>query len=109
MAPGIAASRGIGSSGYSSGVNTIHSNLDSYNKYTEKLAKRAGGVKSSEAYSYILTKVEKDIGVVGVNLASGETDRQLVLKEKEPNYTVDEQTNRIFHFQGKDSVVVYQF
>jgi hypothetical protein len=90
-------------------VNTIHSNLDRYNSYTEKLAKRAGGVKSSEAYSYVLTKVEKDIGIVGVNLASGETDRQLVLKEKEPNYTVDEAANRIFHFKGKDSVVAYQF
>ncbi len=65
--------------------------------------------KSSKAYSYILTKVEKDIGIVGVNLATGETDRQLVLKEKEPNYTVDEPTNRIFHFAGKDSVVAYQF
>ena len=66
--------------------------------------------KSSKAYSYILPKVEKDIGIVGVNLATGETDRQLVLKEKEPtNYTVDEATNRIFHFAGKDSVVAYQF
>ncbi len=105
----VAASGGMGSSGYNSGVDTIHSNLDRYNSYTEKLSKRAGGVKSSEAYSYILTKVEKDIGIVGVNLTNGETDRQLVLKEKEPNYTVDEPTNRIFHFAGKDSVVAYQF
>ncbi len=105
----VAASGGIGSSGYSSGVSTIHTNLDSYNRYTEKAAQRAGGSKSSEAYSYILTKVDKDIGIVGVNLTTGETDRQLVLKEKEPNYTVDEQANRIFHFAGKDSVVAYQF
>ncbi len=104
-----AASGGIGSSGYSSGVSTIHSNLDSYNKYTENAAKRAGGTKSSETYSYILTKVEKDIGLLGINLASGETDRQIVLKEKEPNYTVDETTGRVFHFKDKDSVVCYQF
>ena len=105
----VAASGGIGSSGYNSGVSNIHSNLDSYNRYTEKAAKRAGGVKTSEAYSYILTKVEKDIGIVGVNLVNGESDRQLVLKEKEPNYTVDDAANRIFHFAGKDSVVAYQF
>ncbi len=105
----VAASGGIGTSGYNDGVSTIHRNLDSYNKYTEKLAQRAGGAKASETYSYILTKVEKDIGIVGVNLTSGETDRQLVLKEKEPNYTVDEPANRIFHFAGKDSVVAYQF
>jgi hypothetical protein len=103
------ASGGYGSSGYSSGVNTIHSNLDRYNSYTEKAAKRAGGSKSSEAYTYILTNVEKDIGVVGVNLATGETDRTVTLKEKEPEYTVDEPMNRVFHFKGKNTVVAYQF
>ncbi|MSU72163.1 MAG: hypothetical protein EXS43_07455 [Opitutus sp.] len=76
---------GRGSSGYNSGINTIHSNLDRYNSYTEKAKKRAGGSKSSEAYTYIITNVEKVIGVVGVNLATGETDRTLPLKEKEPN------------------------
>ncbi|MDP3069250.1 MAG: PQQ-binding-like beta-propeller repeat protein [Opitutaceae bacterium] len=104
-----AAGGGFGSSGYNSGVNTIHSNLGSYNAYTEKAARRAGGSKSSQAYTYILTKVEKDIGVVGVNLATGETDRELVLKEKEPDYTVDEPMNRVFHFKGKSTVVGYQF
>jgi hypothetical protein len=65
--------------------------------------------KSSQNYTYIITKLEKDIGVVGVNLATGETDRELPLKEKEPEYTVDEQLNRVFHFKGKDTVVAYQF
>lgn len=102
-------SGGIGTSGYNSGVNMVHSNLDRYNKYTENAAKRAGAAKLSENYSYILTKVEKDIGLLGVNLTNGETDRQIVLKEKEPIYTVDEATGRIFHFKDKDSVVCYQF
>ena len=93
----------------SGGFHTIHGNLDRYNSYTEKAAKRAGGSKSSQAYSYILTTVEKDIGVVGVNLATGETDRTITLKEKEPEYTVDEPMNRVFHFKGKNTVVAYQF
>ena len=105
----VAASGGIGTSGYSSGVSTIHSNLDSYNRYTEKAAARAGQSKATESYAYILTKVEKDIGIVGVNLTNGESDRQLVLKEKEPDYIVDEPANRIFHFKDKDSVQCYQF
>ncbi len=105
----VAASGGYASGGYSSGVNTIHSNLDRYNNYTEKAAKRAGGSKSSESYTYILTKVNKDIGVVGVNLATGDTNRELPLKEKEPEYTVDEPMNRVFHFKGKNTIVAYQF
>ncbi len=104
-----AASGGFGSSGYNSGVNTIHSNLDRYHSYNEKAARRAGGSKTTQGYTYVLTKVEKDIGVVGVNLATGETDRELVLKEKEPDYTVDEPMNRVFHFKGKDTVIAYQF
>ncbi len=105
----VAAGGGMGSSGYNSGVNTIHSNLDRYNKYTEKANRRAGSSKASAAYTYILTKVEKDIGVVGVNLTTGETDRELPLKEKEPEYTVDEPMNRVFHFKGKNTVIAYQF
>lgn len=106
---GQAATSGFGSSGYSSGVNTIHTNLDSYNKYTEKAAARAGNAKASQGYTYILTKLEKDIGVVGVNLATGESDRELPLKDKEPEYLVDEPMNRVFHFKGKSTVVGYQF
>jgi outer membrane protein assembly factor BamB len=105
----VAAGGSYASSSYSSGVNTIHSNLDSYNKYTEKATARAGSSKSSQAYAYVLTKVAKDIGVVGVNLATGEPDRELPLKEKEPDYLVDEPMNRVFHFKGKNTIVGYQF
>lgn len=105
----VAAGGGMGSSSYSSGVSTIHSNLDNYNAYTERANARAAGSKATQSYAYVLTKVEKDIGVVGVNLASGETDRELVLKEKEPEYTVDETMNRVFHFKGKNTVIAYGF
>ena len=105
----VATSGGIGTSGYSDGVGTIQSSLDRYNRYTEKAAARAGWSKGSERYSYILTKLDKDIGVVGVNLLTGETDREVPLKEKEPDYTVDEPMNRVFHFKGLNSVVAYQF
>ena len=105
----VAASGGIGSSGYNDGVSTIHSNLDRYNSYTEKRAARIGGSKSAQSYTYILTNVEKEIGVVGVNLSTGETDREVVLKEKEPEYMLDEPLNRVFHFKGKNTVIAYQF
>lgn len=44
-----------------------------------------------------------------MNLATGETDREIPLKEKEPEYTVDEPMNRVFPFKGKDTIVAYQF
>lgn len=101
----------FGSSQNSDGIKNIQSGLDNYNRYTEKRALRAGGSKSSEAYTYILTKLGKggEIGLYGVNLATGETDREIPLGSKEPEYLADEAAGRIFYFKGKDSVVAYQF
>lgn len=100
---------GVGSGQYRQGVENIHRSLDSYNRYTERRNLRIKS-KGSEKYRYIITNIEKGgVGVIGVNLATGASDRQVVFGEKEPMYLADEEANRIFHFKGKDSVVAYQF
>jgi outer membrane protein assembly factor BamB len=108
----VAASGGIGSSGFSDGVSNIQGALDSYNRYTERVSQRIHS-RQSESFSYILTNVEeakhKDVGVVGVNLRTGDTDRQLALGEKEPDYQVDEATGRLFHFKDKTRIDAFQF
>ncbi len=94
----------------SQGMNNIQSALDRYNSYTEKRAARLAQSKSTDAYTYILTKVGKGgIGLYGVNLATGETDRELELGSKEPDYLADEQAGRIFYFKDKEAMVCYQF
>ena len=107
-----AAQGDYGSSQYSQGVGNIHMALDNYNSYTEKRAQRVG-TKSSDRFSYVLTTVEegkkKDVGIVGVNLESGATERQLPLGTKEPDYLVDEASGRIFFFKGKDTIQTWQF
>lgn len=49
---------------------------------------------ASMNYAYMLTDVESgkdtDPGIVGVNLDSGETERQVLFGDKEPAYVVDE-------------------
>lgn len=49
---------------------------------------------ASNHYAYMLTDVEAPKGtapgIVGVNLDSGETEREILFGDKEPNYTVDE-------------------
>lgn len=105
-----AAPHSYGSSGYNRGANLVQSSLDRYNRFTEKRAARAAGSKSSDAYTYILTNVDKKgVGLLGVNLANGETDRELVLKDKEPDYSVDELTGRIYLIKGRDAIVCYEF
>ena len=106
----VAQNGSILTSGGQEGMQNIQSALDRYNRYTEKRAGQMAQASSTAAYTYILTKVGKgDIGLYGVNLTTGETDRELALGSKEPDYMADESTGRIFYFKGKDSVVAYQF
>lgn len=100
---------GIGSSQYNQGVSMTHSSLDIYNK---QAGKRKSATKGSESFSFMLTKVEdgkqKGIGLLGINLATGEGDKKFVLDAKEPEYRVDEEIGRLFFFKGKDSIVAYE-
>lgn len=101
-----AAQGTFGSSAYNQGYNTIHSGLDNYNKYA---GKRKSATQNNDAYSYVLTKVGKELGIVGVNLSTGETDRELVLGTKEPAYLVDELMGRVYFFKGGDNLIAYKF
>ena len=104
----VAQHGSILTSGGQQGMNTIQTGLDRYNRYTEKRAALMAQSKSTAAYSYILTKIGKSgIGLYGVNLATGETDRELVLGANDTDYRVDESTGRIFYFKGKGSIVAY--
>ena len=104
------ATSGFGTSGYSSGVGTIHGGLDNYNNYMTKrgASKTTGG----EARTYILTTVEdgkeKGVGLLGIDMTSGDAAKKIILGTKEPDYQVDEQSDRIFLFKDKKTVVAFQ-
>lgn len=109
----VAQNGSIMTSGGRQGMDNIQNALDRYNRYTETRARKIGGSKNSGSYTYIITKLEKEhgggIGLVGVNLSSGDTDRQLALGTKEPKYLADEAAGRIFYFKGGDQIMAYQF
>lgn len=104
----VAAQSGFGSSGYSSGVGEIHSGLDRYNK---EAGKRKSATKAADNFTFMLTRVDdgsaKGVGLLGINLATGEGDKKFVLGTKEPDYRVDEAINRLFFFKGNDTLVAY--
>lgn len=106
----VAQNGSIMTSGGRQGMDNIQQALDRYNRYTEKRAARAGGSKATESYTYIVTKIPKSgLGLYGVNLATGETDRQLPLGAKDPDYLADEQTGRVYYFKGHDTLIAYAF
>ncbi len=100
---------GLGSSQYQSGVDMTHRSLDIYNKTA---GKRKAATQGSENFSFMLTKVEdgkeKGIGLLGINMSTGEGDKKFILGTKEPDYRIDESIGRLFFFKGKDSIVAYE-
>lgn len=106
----VAQNGSIMTSGGQQGMQNIQSALDRYNRYTEKRATQAGGSRATESYTYIVTKLPKSgLGLFGVNLASGETDRELPLGAKDPDYLADERSGRVYYFKGRDTLVAYAF
>jgi len=79
--------------------------------YSNYAGKRFSAASASERYVYILTNVkegeEKGAGIVGVNLDTGKADRQVMFKEKEPKYEVDEVTGRVFNVKDDKNLMAF--
>ena len=50
-----------------------------------------------------------DCAVREVHGCEAQNDRELPLKQKVPEYFVDEPMNRVYHFKGKSTIVADQF
>lgn len=104
----VASAGSYSSSQYSSGVENIHNALDRYN---ERAGKRKAATRTAGNYAYVLTNVQegrkKGVGLMGISLDTGEGDKQIMLKDKQPQYLVDHTTNRLFHFEKGKQIVAY--
>lgn len=104
----VASADSYSSSRYSSGVGNIHGALDRYNAAA---GKRKSATRTAGNYAYVLTNVEegrkKGVGLMGISLDSGEGDKQILLKDKQPEYLVDHSTNRMFYFENGKKIIAY--
>ena len=103
-----ASANSYSSSQYSAGVDNIHGALDRYNSAA---GKRKAATRTAGNYAYVLTNVEegrkKGVGLMGISLDSGEGDKQIMLKDKSPEYLVDHTTNRMFYFEKGKRIIAY--
>jgi len=116
----MSAAAGANRTGYGS-VN----DLDSYNDYG-KDAKRAAdmfaGIASAsfdylstrfkataatENSQFILTKLDDGVGLVKVNKDTGKVDKEIVLKDKKPEYEVDEFGGFLFYKANDKTIYAY--
>jgi outer membrane protein assembly factor BamB len=103
-----AAAPSYSSSQYSDGVKNIHSSLDRYNAAA---GKRRAATKAGQDHSFVLTQVEdgkkSGVGLMGINLDSGEGEKQIVLGDKKPEYSIDELMGRLFYTKGGKQITAY--
>jgi outer membrane protein assembly factor BamB len=84
---------------------------DAIKGYSDVASKRFSATQATDRYAYILTTVqegeEKGPGLIGVRMDTGKSDRQLLLKDKEPKYKVDEVEGRAFVVTDKSTLTGY--
>jgi len=74
--------------------------------FSQLMNQRFSATKSGGRFVHVLTNLEegkeKGPGLVGVDMATGAASYQILLKDKEPDYVVDEVTGRLFNLKGKE-------
>lgn len=72
--------------------------------YEREVTKRYTATKQSGAYTYVLTDIKDDkdkgVGIIGVNMLTGQGERQIMFKDKDPDYRVDEGAGRVFNLRN---------
>jgi outer membrane protein assembly factor BamB len=79
--------------------------------YEQFVSKRYSATKQTGNYVYVLTTVkdgkEKGAGLVGVHMETGKGDRQILFKDKEPDYQVDEMAGRVFNLRNSKELSAF--
>ncbi len=85
--------------------------INSLAAYEQFVSKRYSATKSTGNYVYVLTTVregkEKGAGLIGVHMETGRADRQILFKDKEPDYQVDEAVGRVFNLRNSKELSAF--
>ncbi|UMB53234.1 hypothetical protein MKD41_12945 [Lutibacter sp. A64] len=100
-------------------------NLDSYNDYGKEnkraadmfasigdasfalMSKRFKATAATENAQFILTKLNTGVGLVKVNKESGEITNEIVLKDKKPEYKIDDFGGILYYKADKSTLYAY--
>lgn len=104
------------------GTYTYSNQLNSYGEYMEntrknfavaasasftEMNKRFNATSATQNHQFILTRLDDGIGLVRVNKDTGKKDKEIILKDKKPEYEVDEYGG--FLYYQKDGATLYAF
>ncbi len=72
-----------------------------------EMLKRFKATSATKDDRFILTKLDDGVGLVKVNKDSGEVSKEIILKDKKPEYIVDEIGGVLYYQSGNSSIFVY--
>jgi len=124
----VASLAATASTAYTAGMNNNGisiNNLRNYNEYGKE-AKRASDMFASiagasfdmmsqrfkasaatEDSQFILTKLDSGVGLVKVNKDSGKVEKEILLKDKKPEYKVDEYGGYLYYKANDKTIYTY--
>ncbi len=98
--------KGAGVPSYNSTVQFHEGQAETWANVTDKgfqeMAKRFKASKATENAAFILTKIDDGVGLVKVDKDSGETLNEILIKDKDPMYEVDEFAGYLYFGKGND-------
>jgi hypothetical protein len=68
--------------------------------HAKEMNKRFNATKEADGFVTMLTKLDDGVGVVKVNKDNGNKENEVIFKEKEPIYEIDE-LGAILYFKSK--------
>jgi len=72
-----------------------------------EMAKRFKATAATHDAQFILTKLDDGVGLVKVSKDTGKTSKQIVLKDKKPEYEVDDFGGYLYYKSGSSSINAY--
>jgi len=91
---------------YNSTTEYHHQQADNWSQLGDaafsEMAKRFKASKATENAAFILTKVDGGVGLVKVDKDTGKTLNEILLKDKDPMYEVDEFAGYLYFGKGND-------
>ncbi|MBA6153975.1 outer membrane protein assembly factor BamB family protein [Gelidibacter maritimus] len=120
LAMAHAAKAGMNKTGYGSS-----NNLRNYNDYGKEnqraadmfasigdasfnmMSQRFKATAATENAQFILTKLDDGVGLVKVNKDTGNVDKEIVLKDKKPEYQVDDLAGVLYYKANDKSIYAY--
>lgn len=103
--------KGAGVPSYHSAVQREEDAADAYAQIADasfqEMMKRFKATKATENASFILTKIDGGVGLVKVDKDSGETLNEILIKDKDPMYEVDDIEGVLYFKSSGNTISAY--